>query len=70
MKRSPTAFEQEVLDVLLVELRRAMKLGDQLQITIDPWTNPKGGAYIFAAPNSAGRTYTIEAPVPKRRGRR
>lgn len=64
--RKPTKFECDVLDVVLRELRRAMRSKAQLSILIDPFV--RGGAYIFAAPNEEGTTYTIEAPA--RRGRR
>ncbi len=57
--KSPNAFEQGVLDVVLIELRRAMKMKAQLHITIDPWLCGPG-ATIFASPNAAGRTYEID----------
>lgn len=63
-------FEREVLGVLLVELRRAMRLKAQLSIIIDPFTMG-GGTYIFAGPNEKGTTYTIETkPSPRRRAAR
>jgi hypothetical protein len=58
-RRPPTDFEREVLDVLLRELRRAMRRKEQLSILVDPFTLG-GGTYIFAATNPAGHTYTIE----------
>ncbi|MDP3768593.1 MAG: hypothetical protein Q8S13_11320 [Dehalococcoidia bacterium] len=54
-----TAWERRVLDVMLTELRRAMKLRSQLTIIIDPFTNG-GGTHLFAAPNEAGKSYTID----------
>jgi len=57
--KPPTKFEREVLDVVLRELRRAMRMRGQLSLTIDPFTY-LNGAHIFASPNTAGRTYTIE----------
>ncbi len=60
----PSAFEREVLDVVLLELRRAMRMRGQLSLTIDPF-GIGDGAHIFASPNTEGRTYTVE----KRRGR-
>lgn len=61
-----TDFEREVLDVVLVELRRAMRLRAQLSIIIDPFL-PTGGAHIFAGPNESGHTYTIDT---RKRGSR
>lgn len=69
MKKKPTAYEARVLDVLLVELRRAVKLRAQLNIIIDPFVDGSG-TYVFAAPNVSGRSYTIEnasKPTKKRR---
>lgn len=62
--KPPTEFEREVLAVVLVELRRAMRMRGQLSLTLDPFVDG-GGAHLFASPNTAGRTYTIE----KGRGR-
>lgn len=60
--RKPNKFEQGVLDVVLGELRRAMRLRGQLQITIDPFARVHGdGAVIFASPNTAGHTFTVES---------
>ena len=57
--KAPTAFEQKVLDVVLRELRRAMRMRGQLTITIDPFVDG-GGTHVFASPNTQGRSYTIE----------
>ena len=62
--KPPSAFERAVLDVVLVELRRAVWIRGQLSLTIDPFVAGVG-AYVFASPNTSGRTYTIE----KGRGR-
>lgn len=75
MKRSTTAktakkrrtlklrpLEEEVLGVVIIELRRAMRDKRQLTITIDPYALG-GGMYLFAARTEAGHTYTIEAPT-------
>ncbi len=35
--KPPNDVEREVLDVCLIELRRAMRAKAQLHITIDPW---------------------------------
>lgn len=59
--KKPSAFEQRVLDVVLVELRKAVRMKGQLMITIDPFVMG-GGAHIFASPNTEGRSYTIEEP--------
>jgi hypothetical protein len=56
---SATKFEREVLDIVLLELRRAMRMRGQLTITIDPFVHG-GGAHVFASPNTNGRSYTIE----------
>ncbi len=58
-RKAPSAFEQEVLDVVLLELRRAMKMRVQLTVIIDPWAMGDG-TYLFAAPNEQGRSYMIE----------
>lgn len=63
--RPPSAFEKRVLDVLLVELRRAMRRREQLSIIVDPFTMGSG-TYVFAAPNEQGHTYTIERPATRR----
>lgn len=59
--KPPTVFEQRVLDILLRELRRAVRMKGQLSITIDPFVRG-GGAHIFASPNATGHTYTVEVP--------
>lgn len=64
--KKPNEFEQRVLDVVLVELRRAMRKKCQLTVIIDPWWDA-GGAYIFAAPNAGGLSYTIEKSKARRR---
>lgn len=58
-RRRITVFEQRVLAVVLIELRRAVRMKGQLQITIDPFVMG-GGAHVFASPNTVGRSYTIE----------
>lgn len=65
-KRAPkgkpaNAFERRVLDVLLAELRRAMRKREQMQIVIDPYFRA-GGAGIWAGPNRDGHSYDIEGP--------
>lgn len=57
-RRPPSAVEREVLDVVLVELRRAMRLRTQLTILLDPFTLGDG-IYVFASPQEDGVTYTI-----------
>lgn len=54
-RKRVTAFEQRVLDVVLTELRRAVRMKKQLQLTIDPFIMG-GGARIFASPNTEGRS--------------
>jgi hypothetical protein len=56
--KPPTAFEREVLAILLSELRRAMRMRGQLHVTIDPFVGGDG-TYIFASPNTSGRTYEL-----------
>lgn len=69
-RRPPNAFEQEVLDVMLVELRRAMRLRVQLEVLVDPWALGDG-TFIYAAPSVAGRSYTIDhTATSKKRGGR
>jgi hypothetical protein len=68
-RRPPNKFEREVLDVVLVELRRAMRMGEQLSILIDPFL-VSGGAYIWAAPSDTGNQYEIDGPPVRRRKRR
>lgn len=70
----PSALEEEILGVVLIELRRAMKDRRQLSITIDPFSCSTG-AHVFAARTEAGHTYTIdeedlEPKKPTKRGRR
>jgi len=60
-RRAPSAFEREVLDILLRELRSAMRARAQLTVIIDPWT-AGGGTYIGAFPNEEGRSYEVEQP--------
>lgn len=60
MKKPPNAFERDVLDVLLTELRRAVRKRAQLSIILDPFVQG-GGAYVFAAPSEQGHTYEITA---------
>lgn len=71
--KPPTLLEREVLDVLLLELRRAMRMRGQLTIVLDPFAH-LNGVEIFASPNTEGRSYTIEKPLEKmakkKRGRR
>jgi len=57
-KTAPTVFEQKILDTILKELRRAMRMKGQLTLIIDPWTS-SGGASLFASPNVEGRSYEI-----------
>lgn len=64
--KKPNDFEQQVLDVCLVELRRAMKIKAQLSIVCPPTGEPRIDD-IFAGPNEQGVTYEIAAR-PKRRG--
>lgn len=59
--KPPTEWEQRVLDILLAELRRAVKAKAQLSITIDPFVMG-GGTHLFACPNEMGRSYTVEDP--------
>lgn len=69
--KPPTPFEREVLDILLAELRRAMRSGAQLSIIVDPFNPIHGeGAHVFASPNCIGKTYTIEGDRPRRARRR
>lgn len=65
-QRPPNEFEREVLDVVLVELRRAMRLKGQLEILIDPWLAGRG-TYVFASAHSSGNAYEIASRTPKRR---
>ncbi len=60
-----TPFEQAVLDVVLVELRCAMRIGEQLSILIDPWVRG-GGTYVYATPNDRGKTYEVANEPPPR----
>lgn len=57
-KKPPTEWEQRVLDVLLVELRRAVRVRRQSSIIIDPFTMG-GGTYISAGPSSEVNTYEL-----------
>ncbi len=52
-QKPPTPFERDVLDVLLRELRRAMRMKGQLSIIIDPYIDG-GGAFVHASPNTEG----------------
>lgn len=63
-KRPPTKWEREVLDILLVELRRAVRLKGQLEILIDPWLAGRG-TYVFASAHATGRSYEIADRTPK-----
>ncbi len=58
-QKPPTAFEREVLDIVLRELRRAMRMRGQLDIIVDPFVDGSG-THIFASPNTEGRSYTLE----------
>jgi len=51
--RKPDAFEQGVLDVVLVEIRRAIRAKSQLSVTIDPFVSTCG-AHISAYSNERG----------------
>ncbi len=66
--KPPTEFEAEILDVLLLELRRAMRSRGQLCITIDPYVDG-AGAVVFASPNTEGKSYRIETTLPRKRRR-
>lgn len=57
--KPPTPFERRVLEVLLCELRRAMRSKAQLSILVDPFV-AGGGTYIFAGPNEQGRSYSFD----------
>ncbi len=63
-----STLEQDVLVVVLKELRRAMRMKGQLSIIIDPWT-AGGGTYVHASPNTEGRSYEIasRAQLDKRK---
>lgn len=56
--KPPNAFEMQVLKVLLIELRRAMRMKAQLHVIVNPYL-AGGGATVFAAPNEEGHTYEI-----------
>ena len=56
--KPPSAFEQQVLDFVLRELRQAVEKKGQVTVIIDPFL--RGGAHIYAFPNTGGRSYTIE----------
>jgi hypothetical protein len=58
-RKKPTQWEQRVLDILLIELRRSVRNKRPLSITIDPFVS-EGGAFIFAGQCESGHTYTVE----------
>lgn len=57
--RAPTKWEAAVLDVILKELRRAVRDKKPIEIMIDPFVMG-GGAYVNASRCEPGHTYTIE----------
>jgi hypothetical protein len=66
--KPPNATERAILAIVLTELRRVRK-GDQLTIIVDPYV--KGaGAYVFASPNTPGRTYEVNPSGPIRAKRK
>lgn len=57
---SASPLERDVLEVVLRELRKAVRRKTQCLVTIDPWLQG-GGTYVFCSFNETGRSYTIEA---------
>jgi len=57
--KKPSKLEQEVLAIVLKELRRAIRDKRPLELMIDPWVMG-GGLYLNAARSEAGHSYTIE----------
>lgn len=59
--KKPDAFEQGILDVVLVELRRSVRNKDQLSLIVDPFMSYVG-AYVHASSNKRGMaSYEIDA---------
>lgn len=64
-----TEAEEQLLRIVLREVRGAMKTAQQLQITIDPWYT-RAGCNLFFGYNGAGWSTTIEGPIRQRTARR
>lgn len=62
----PTPAEQQLLDLVLHEVRNVAATGEQLAIYVDPWS-AGNGLSVCVAYNGAGHSEQIEGPVRKAR---
>lgn len=71
MKPRPTPTEQELLDLVLREVRHATATGEQLSITVDPFAHTHG-CHVFVSYNQPGLSWELNGKMLRRkiRGRR
>lgn len=69
--KSATALEKRILDIVLRELRGAVRTRQQITVFFDPWVC-EPGCYVFVDRHNriAFRTIKVEHRASKRRGRR
>lgn len=64
-----TPAEQEILDIVLRELRDCASTREQLQILIDPYVTG-GGANICISKSAVGYSQNVDGEITRRRSRR
>ena len=74
MKKTPVSppniMEKELLRVLLLEIRSAVKHKQQIEITIDPYAGELGCNMFVAPVSDRGRSYAFDLEIkPKARKR-
>lgn len=65
----PTKAEQEILDLILREIRHSAASRDQLMITVDTFVALDGAHVVFST-NPACNTYEVTGSIHARRKRR